>query len=45
VITVRPTLEQDTLDLLELQSERHRAQLGLQEIFECGTVGERGYQR
>jgi len=40
VITVRPTLEQDTLDLLEQQSERHRAQLGLQELFESGIAGD-----
>lgn len=37
---MRPTLEQDELDLLELRSERHRAQLGLQEIFESGVAGD-----
>ena len=40
MVTVRPTLEQDTLDLLELLSERHRAQLGLQELFESGIAGD-----
>jgi hypothetical protein len=39
VVALRPPLEQETLDLLELQYERHRAQLGLQELFESGTAG------
>jgi hypothetical protein len=40
VITVRPALEQEALDLLEQHSERHRAQLGLQELFESGVAGD-----
>jgi hypothetical protein len=40
VITIRPTLEQDALDLLELQGEWQRAQLGLQELFESGIAGD-----
>jgi hypothetical protein len=37
---VRPTLEQDALDLLELYCEQHRARLGLQELFESGIAGD-----
>ncbi|HEY2400476.1 MAG TPA: hypothetical protein VGI23_08980 [Steroidobacteraceae bacterium] len=40
VIAVRPTLEQDELDLLELQYERHRSQLGMPELFESGLAGD-----
>jgi hypothetical protein len=40
VLTLRPTDEQETLDLLELQYEQHRAQLGLQELFESGIAGD-----
>jgi hypothetical protein len=40
VVAVRPTLEQDTLDLLELYSEQHQAGLGLQELFESGAAGD-----
>ena len=35
-----PTLDQEALDLLELQSEWHQAQLGLQELFESGAAAD-----
>jgi hypothetical protein len=40
VVTLRPPGEQEALDLLEVQYEQYRAQLGLQEYFESGATGD-----
>lgn len=40
MVAVHPTQEQDALDLLDMHYERHRAQLGFQELFESGDWGD-----
>ena len=40
MVTVRPALEQDAMDLLELYWEQQTARLGLQELFESGIAGD-----